>query len=637
MKRKILLALVIVLLLSTTINVIGGNIEDKKNITVLEKNDHILFSKVTFETKGEYVSIDIDEANTYLRTAGKPMLPVYIKTYTFPRGTKIQNVECTLSEIKTEEINNKIQPAPRPIPITSLKNTKIEETIIEEQEVYSSSEIYPDKWYDYEIGCGLNQGEDVIFLKVACYPLRYSPLENTIYYAEKVDISINYEAVSTQKETNDEYDLVIIAPENFSSSLEPLVIHKNEIGVPTILKTTESIYNEYTGRDKPEQIKYFIKDAKETWGITYVLLVGGLKSYYNATDRDDNNQGSSDWHLPVRYVNHYEGYISDLYYSDLYRWNDTNQEWEFEDWDSNGNDDFLEGDYYDNESVDLYPDVYYGRLPCRNTREVNNIVKKIIRYERKSHLNEKWFKRVIAAGGMTTGWDYEGQPDGEWLCDLSIDYLGDYVEKAVKIYASNKFFKPRPVPRDITRQFSRGAGFLLLQGHGNSFMWDTHWPNTDGNWTGGITQFRFPLIWNRNKLPIMVVGGCHNSLFNVTVVKTLTDSSDTWESHYHTYGVPITSCFSWKIVKKPRGGAISCTGCTAYGLASSPPDQLSGGLEANFFYEIGQNDARSLGMAHGGSIRKYINEFVLGPSDVYVITEYQLFGDPSLKIGGYPD
>ena len=28
------------------------------------------------------------------------------------------------------------------------------------------------------------------------------------------------------------------------------------------------------GRDKPEQIKYFIKNAKETWNITYVMLVG---------------------------------------------------------------------------------------------------------------------------------------------------------------------------------------------------------------------------------------------------------------------------------------------------------------------------------------------------------------------------
>jgi len=32
------------------------------------------------------------------------------------------------------------------------------------------------------------------------------------------------------------------------------------------LKTTESIYEEYSGVDKPEQIKYFIKDALENPG-----------------------------------------------------------------------------------------------------------------------------------------------------------------------------------------------------------------------------------------------------------------------------------------------------------------------------------------------------------------------------------
>ena len=634
MKNKALPVSIVILIIFSGLNVVATDSDNEITTNESVLNEKISFSPEVIKSKGEYISIDIAETNTFLRNAEKPMLPIYVRTYTFPRGTKIQNVECTLSEIRTETIASKIQPAPRPIPRNSLQNTEVKNDIIEDQEVYSSSEIYPDKWYDYEIGCGLDKGEDVIFLKVACYPVRYSPLENTVYYAEKADIQITYEETVTQKKLNGGYELVIIAPRRFRLTLFPLLFHKIKNGVTTKIKTTESIYREYEGRDKPEQIKKFIKYAKDNWDTKYILLVGGLKSYFNAEDKDDSNQGSSAWHLPVRYVNHYEGYISDLYYSDLYRWNNTNQQWEFEDWDSNGNNLFLDGDWYDNESVDLYPDVYYGRLPCRNILEVMIVVKKIIDYEKTYHMDETWFKRTMAAGGVTTNYWYEGQPDGEWLCNLSIDYLGDYVEDAVKIYASNTG-KPRPVPLDIIEQFSRGAGFLLLQGHGNSFMWDTHWPNTRGNWTGGILQFLFPLITNDEKFPIMVVGGCHNAQFNVTFIKGLTDDPDDLYSHYHTYGVPIISCFSWNIVKKPNGGAIACTGCTAYGLASSPPDQLSGGLEANFFYEIGQNDARSLGMAHGGSIRKYINEFVLGPSDVYVITEYQLFGDPSLKIGGY--
>ena len=74
---------------------------------------------------------------------------------------------------------------------------------------------------------------------------------------------------------------------------------------------------------------------------------------------------------------------------------------------------------------------------------------------------------------------------------------------------------------------------------------------------------------------------------------------------------------------------------TSTGLASSPPDSLSGELEADFFYKIGQDGVTTLGGAHGGSIQKYIGDNSIGDDDVYVITEYQLFGDPSLKIGGY--
>ncbi len=58
-----------------------------------------------------------------------------------------------------------------------------------------------------------------------------------------------------------EYDLVIIAPAAFTTDLQTLIDHKNNHDVKTILKTAEEIYEEYTGVDEPEQIKYFIKDA----------------------------------------------------------------------------------------------------------------------------------------------------------------------------------------------------------------------------------------------------------------------------------------------------------------------------------------------------------------------------------------
>jgi hypothetical protein len=79
----------------------------------------------------------------------------------------------------------------------------------------------------------------------------------------------------------------------------------------------------------------------------------------------------------------------------------------------------------------------------------------------------------------------------------------------------------------------------------------------------------------------------------------------------------------------PGGGAIASTGNTGYG--STPSDEL----ELNFFYQIGQNDSTTLGSANYGAISKYINENNIGRNDAFFITIHQLFGDPSLKLGGF--
>jgi hypothetical protein len=228
--------------------------------------------------------------------------------------------------------------------------------------------------------------------------------------------------------------MVIIAPSVFSDDLQRLIEHKNSFGVKTILKTTEEIYVDgYQGVDKPEQIKYFIQDALETWGIKYVLLVGGLKSLIWGKPRDDANQGTKDWHVPVRYNNLYDdpehplkatgihdpGVISDLYYMDIYKEGGV-----FEDWDPNGDGIFAAWSKpgVDNDThIDQFPDVSVGRLACRNNKEVKTMIDKIIKYEQ-NPADPSWFKKMIVVSGdgfldqedLNILWDTNGLPDGEY-------------------------------------------------------------------------------------------------------------------------------------------------------------------------------------------------------------------------------
>ena len=84
-------------------------------------------------------------------------------------------------------------------------------------------------------------------------------------------------------------------------------------------------------------------------------------------------------------------------------------------------------DVEDDGNLDLEPDVYYGRLACRNKAEVRTMVRKIIQYERPTLLSKiigkPWMEKMIAVGGCTFGFYEElgesGEWDGEYLCNLS--------------------------------------------------------------------------------------------------------------------------------------------------------------------------------------------------------------------------
>jgi len=205
--------------------------------------------------------------------------------------------------------------------------------------------------------------------------------------------------------------LLIIAPNLFKRQLERLVDHKNDIGINTYLKTTQDIYKEVNGYDKPEQIKLYIKQAIEDFGIEYVLLVGGLKSQIYGKPKDDCNQGSRAWYLPVRYTNLYDnpkfplndedvlhdpGVISDLYYADIY-----DGEGNFSSWDPNNDKIYASwnkpGVEENDEDIDMIPDVCLGRLACRSIIEVKTVVDKIIEYE--SNPLGDWFNTMTVISG----------------------------------------------------------------------------------------------------------------------------------------------------------------------------------------------------------------------------------------------
>ncbi|MBN1280841.1 MAG: hypothetical protein JXA00_04250 [Candidatus Thermoplasmatota archaeon] len=581
-----------------------------------------------------FVTLTMPGTTTHLLEQNAPLLPLYVKTFTLPWGSQHIQITATPQQTHTMSLTKQVAPA-RIAPVSQLDN----QPYVTDPAIYASSELYPYVWSTSELGAGRDAtGEQVVFAKIVCYPVRYSPAQHQIIFSEGFDIRVSYDAPTPQPTTGEQYDMVIIAPETFEAKLQPLITHKNEKGVATLFKSIEDIFDEYTGADPPEQVKYFIKDMYDTYSITYVLLVGGLKSHLYAKDKEAISYGSAAWHIPVRYVSipmdEDEACLCDVYYGCLY-----NATGAFDSWDSNG--DGVYAAYsapgYPNDVFDMYPEVYVGRLACTNTREVGVVVDKIITYESSGIEDKPWYKNFVAIGGKTFAL-YQGIPDGEYLTNLAMTYMTNVIPDLVpvKCYTTNRDTGGRtPIPKDIIKSFNEGAGFVDFEGHGNPYSWNTIWH--DGtypeDWTGGVNVFLFPFIHNKEQLPVVIVGGCHNGLYNVTLLGSLLDT----DGHdYFCYNMPIPFCFCWGLVVKGNGGAIASTGCTGYGFGSSgDPVALSAELEMNFFWQIGNNSVTNLGTAHSTAIQKYINENTMSRTGAFCITNWQLFGDPSLKFGGY--
>ncbi|VVB61870.1 Peptidase family C25 [uncultured archaeon] len=613
----------------------SDNFMEKELISKSNSTSFQFSSKPILCEKEESVQIEINGTTSQLLEPNKPVLPIFVKLYQLPYGSKNIKVICNPKDIGTIILTKKIISA-RIAPLSKINNLKIS---MNDCTVYNSSAFYPNNWYKYDIsaGCDSNNTE-VIFVKIICYPIRYSPANDQIDYTTHFDIIISYDTPMIISQTIDEYDMVIIAPKSFESNLQPLIDFKNSKGLKTTFKSVEDIFNEYNGADPPEQVKYFIKYAYDTWGIKYVMLVGGLKSHIYAKDKDTGSAGWKAWWVPVRYVNipeeDDEGCLSDLYYGCLY-----NATGAFDSWDSNH-----DGVYaawgapgVAKDTFDMNPEVYVSRLPVANKIEVSQMVKKIITYERSGPDAKPWYKNFIGIGGKTFDY-YEGKPDGEYLCDLEFNYTKNAIPdlNLVTVYSTNRNTSGFvPIAKDIQKAISQGAGYVDFEGHGNPLVWDTIWfdgsyPN---DWCGGIHLYNFLKISNGAKLPVVIVGGCHNGLYNVSLFKTLFDKAGT---QYFCYGIPIPVCFSWGLVVKSPGGAIASTGCTGYGMGyEGNPVSLTGELESNFFYEIG-NGATYLAQAHSRAIQKLLAEKEIGQIEAFCITNWALFGDPSLRLGGYP-
>jgi len=151
---------------------------------------------------------------------------------------------------------------------------------------------------------------------------------------------------------------------------------------------------------------------------------------------------------------------------------------------------------------------------------------------------------------------------------------------------------------------------------------------------------------NDYKLPVCVVGGCHNSAFNVSLIPSVIDKSNALMTH--CYGRPTPECWSWYITQLSKRGAIACIGNTGYGYGIPGKECTIGGVDnwitTEFFRQYGEEEHDILGEAFHQTITNYITHFKTSDDPGLqwdgghekTVQQWVLLGDPSLKMGGYP-
>ena len=600
-KTKVLIILTLIVqftLIFNSVNTFQVRAESSQTTTkTLEFTHHFSVPEIIKNSK--YFYVHLPEVNSVMMSQSGYKFPTYIKTFELPLGTSIKKITCTYSKVYKIHLPNGIT--------SQTSNVYSDKENIwlhpKTNEKVNDDCVFPTSWYFYKLSGGLNKNSRrTTFLKIQLNSVRYNYTNNELQFIDDIRLEIKCIEPKNSVLSSSEYDFLIISYDKYKPLLEALVSHKEDMNIKTKLVTLGEIYNskyfQVQGRDKPEKIKYFIKDTIENWGIKYVMLVGGYKQlpirYSFLNDR------SATWEYERRF-------ISDLYYADIYDGGG-----DFSDWDSNKNGYYGEYDHdtpqgRKTDVVDLYPDVYIGRLACRNKREVKTVVNKIIQYEKATNKND-WFKNIVLCGGDLYLNDPCGDiAEGEYILEAIAEQMKEF--NIIHKYPKNGLNM-----LGISRAINQGTGFVVFEGAGGHDKWGVH-PYNNEKWIY-YYNLNIRLLRNRHMLPVVLVSGAHLGQFNLS-----------------------RECFNWAFVSKRNGGAIASIGSTGLCWIAHGKNVTSyylGNLHLRLFQEY--NNTHILGEIIGNAITNYLNAFDWGHHGVAesfhikAAEELELFGDPTLKL-----
>jgi hypothetical protein len=556
----------------------------------------ISFSPPQIYYNGNLLNLIVDEANDQYIQPYQPILPVFTKRYIFPIGTKIKNISFKPDIIDYIKIRNEVNK--NNYPNLELEKNNFIINIFNRLLQKKIDKISYNEWFYYRVGSGILNNERHIFLTIGIFPVKYDFTNKMIKYFEKGYLYIDYEESKSDIITNsNEADMLIVTTNDFLNNLSDYIEHKSN-SINIIISIIDDIPK--VGRDLQEDIKFFIKENIEKYGITQVLLIG---DNFDIPSREVYVQDIRSLFMGEK------SFTSDLYYADIY-----NSDMAFSSWDTNNNDIFGEFRLLSNKPsdiLDLYPDVYIGRLCCRNKDELLTSLDKIISYETNLSYYQNWFSNIILIGGDTFTEDLSSISEGEFITDSIIDTMDGF--NFEKIWGSNNRLRNAI---NISNEIEKGAGFVCFEGHAGLNSYRTHPEKTRNEWIPieWYRTYHINNLRNKDRLPILTINGCNTCKF----------------SGNHT-------CLGWSFITNPKGGGIASIGMTSLswiypGIFSNKG--LGGLIHISCYKSYISNNVKTFGELWANSITEYLNSqpWDISRYDYRTIESWQPLGDPSLII-----
>lgn len=285
---------------------------------------------------------------------GAPDLPAVQWTVALPVGETAVSSDVVGAEWVTVSSGRPVRPLAAPTPLISPPA----DSAVPDPAIYDVSGFWPGSPV-LLAGTSVRDGEYTGEFLV--YPYRYDPSTGELQRLVRLELSVNTERAlrspAAGRDTESPRMLIVTVP-LLQEVFGQLASRRYSEGILTEVVTMDQVLASASGRDDAEALRNYIISYRQLHGLDYVLLGGdtGLVPFRYAFAME----------CQAGFHPREDSLPCDHYFSDLDG-----------DWDANQNNLFGEVE----DDVDLYPDVWVGRVTVEDVPEAQAWYDKLVAYE----------------------------------------------------------------------------------------------------------------------------------------------------------------------------------------------------------------------------------------------------------------